>query len=63
MSRLEKTLNNKNGKKKYKTIFRIVFIFLMIIITTSSIFLIDYRINNFLEDDSENNLMKYINIF
>lgn len=63
MSRLEKTLNDKNSKKRYKTICRIVFIFLMIIITTSSIFMIDYRINELLGDDSKNNLMKYINIF
>ena len=63
MSRLEKTLNDKNCKKKSKSICRIMFMFIMIIITVGSIFLIDYRVNEVLGDDSKNNLIKYLNIF
>ena len=63
MSRLEKTLNDKNCKKKSKSIYRTMFMFIMIIITVGSIFLIDYRVNEVLGDDSKNNLIKYLNIF
>ena len=63
MSRLEKTLNDKNCKKKSKSICRTMFMFIMIIITVGSIFLIDHRVNEVLGDDSKNNLIKYLNIF
>lgn len=60
MSRLERTQKEKYFKKKYKTVCRIIFLFLMLTITTSSIFLIDYRINEVLDGDSKNNIAKYI---
>lgn len=63
MSRLEKNLNNKKSKKKYKSIYRIVFVFFMMIITVGGIFLIDYRINDMLDEPSKNTLTKYINTF
>ncbi len=63
MSRLEKNLNNKKSKKKYKSICRIVFVFFMMIITVGGIFLIDYRINDMLDEPSKNTLTKYINTF
>lgn len=60
MSRLEKSQKEKYSKKKYKTICRVIFIFMMLVITTSSILLIDYRINEVLDTDSKNNITKYI---
>lgn len=63
MSRLEKNLKNKKSKKKYKSRCRIVFVFFMMIITVGSILLIDYRINDMLDEPSKNTLTKYINTF
>lgn len=60
MSRLERNKKEKYSRKKYKTICRVVFLFLMLIVTGSSILLIDYRINKVLDNDSKNNLTKYI---
>lgn len=60
MSRLERIQKEKSSKKKYKTVCRIIFLFLMLIITSSSILLIDYRVNEVLDDDSKSNLTKYI---
>lgn len=60
MSRLDKMQREKNSKKRYKTVCRVIFLFLMLIITTSSIFLVDYRINKVLDDDSKNNITKDI---
>ena len=60
MSRLEKIRKEKYNKKKSKIICRLIFLFLMIIITTSSVLLIDYRINEVLEKDSKFNLTKYL---
>jgi len=60
MSRLEKSKKEKCSKKKYKTICRVVFMFMMLVITTTSILLIDYRINEVLDNDSKNNIIKYI---
>lgn len=60
MSRLEKYEKEKYSKKKYKTICRFIFMFMMLVITTSSILLIDYRINEVLDTDSKNNIIKYI---
>ena len=60
MSRLERIQKEKSSKKKYKTVFRVIFLFLMLIITSSSILLIDYRANELLDDDSKSNLTKYI---
>ena len=47
MSRLEKIKNEKILKKKYKSVCRKIFMLTMILLTVSSIFLIDYRINKF----------------
>ena len=63
MSRLEKIKNEKIFKKKYKSVCRKIFMLTMILLTVSSIFLIDYRINKFLDNDSKNNLMKYLKIY
>ena len=63
MSRLEKIKNEKILKKKYKSVFRKIFMLTMILLTVSSIFLIDYRINKILDNDSKNNLMKYLKIY
>ena len=63
MSRLEKIKNEKILKKKYKSVLRKIFMLTMIILTVSSIFLIDYRINKILDNDSKNNLMKYLKIY
>lgn len=64
MSRLEKARSKKYCKKRYKTICRFIFLIIMIITTTASVLLIDYRINNLLDDDSKDNLIQYvINIF
>ncbi|WP_343344006.1 hypothetical protein [Terrisporobacter petrolearius] len=64
MSRLEKSKKEKCSKKKYKTICRVVFMFMVLAITTASILLVDYRINEVLDNDSKNNIIKYImNIF
>lgn len=64
MSRLEKTRKEKYNKKKSKTICRVIFLFLMIIITVSSILLIDYRTNEVLGKDSKFNLTEcLIDIF
>ena len=60
MSRLERIQKEKSSKKKYKTGCRVIFLFLMLIITSSSILLIDYRANEVLDDDSKSNLTKYI---
>lgn len=60
MSRLEKYKKEKYSKKKYKTICRFIFMFVMLVITTSSILLIDYRINEVLDTDSKNDIIKYI---
>ena len=60
MSRLERIQKEKSSKKKYKTVCRVIFLFLMLIITISSILLIDYRANEVLDDDSKGNLTKYI---
>lgn len=60
MSRLEKTRKEKYYKKKGKTICRVIFLFLMIIITISSILLIDYRTNEILGKDSKFNLTEYL---
>ena len=60
MSRLEKSKKEKCSKKKYKTICKVVFMFMMLVITTTSILLIDYRINEVLDNDSKNNIIKYI---
>ena len=63
MSRLEKIKNVKILKKKYKSVCRKIFMLTMILLTVSSIFLIDYRINKILDNDSKNNLMKYLKIY
>ena len=63
MSRLEKIKNEKILKKKYKSVCRKIFMLTMILLTVSSIFLIDYRINKILDNDSKNNLMKYLKIY
>ena len=63
MKKIEKNINNKKSKKKYKSIYRIVFVFFMMIITVGGIFLIDYRINDMLDEPSKNTLTKYINTF
>ena len=64
MSRLEKTRKDKYYKKKSKTICRVIFLFLMIIITISSVLLIDYRTNEILGKDSKFNLTECLmNIF
>lgn len=60
MSRLEKIKKEKHSKKKSKTICRVIFLFLMLIITISSVLLIDYRINEVLDNDSKFNLTKYL---
>ncbi|MCC3867584.1 hypothetical protein [Terrisporobacter mayombei] len=60
MSRLEKSKKEKYSKKKYKTICRMIFMFMMLVITTSSILIIDYRINEVLDNDSKNDIIKYI---
>ena len=60
MSRLERNQKEKYSKKKYKIICRVIFLFLMLIVTGSNILLIDYRINKVLDNDSKNNLTKYI---
>lgn len=63
MSRLEKIKNEKILRKKYKSVCRKIFMLTMILLTVSSIFLIDYRINKILDNDSKNNLMKYLKIY
>ena len=63
MSRLEKIKNEKILKKKYKSVCIKIFMLTMILLTVSSIFLIDYRINKILDNDSKNNLMKYLKIY
>ena len=63
MSRLEKIKNEKILKKKYKSVCRKIFMLTMILLTVSSIFLIDYRINKILDNDRKNNLMKYLKIY
>ena len=63
MSPLEKIKNEKILKKKYKSVCRKIFMLTMILLTVSSIFLIDYRINKILDNDSKNNLMKYLKIY
>ncbi|WP_455538623.1 hypothetical protein [Terrisporobacter sp.] len=63
MSRLEKKLNRKQSKKKFKLIFRMIFIFSMILITVFSVSLIDYRVNEVLDEPSKNTITNYINIF
>ena len=63
MSQLEKIKNEKILKKKYKSVCRKIFMLTMILLTVSSIFLIDYRINKILDNDSKNNLMKYLKIY
>ena len=63
MSRLEKIKNEKILKKKYKSVCRKIFMLTMILLTVISIFLIDYRINKILDNDSKNNLMKYLKIY
>lgn len=63
MSRLEKIKNEKILKKKYKSVCRKIFMLTMILLTVSSIFLIDYRINKILDNYSKNNLMKYLKIY
>ena len=63
MSRLEKIKNEKILKKKYKSVCRKIFMLTMILLTVSSIFLIEYRINKILDNDSKNNLMKYLKIY
>ena len=63
MSRLEKIKNEKILKKEYKSVCRKIFMLTMILLTVSSIFLIDYRINKILDNDSKNNLMKYLKIY
>ena len=63
MKRLEKIKNEKIIKKKYKSVCRKIFMLTMILLTVSSIFLIDYRINKILDNDSKNNLMKYLKIY
>ncbi len=63
MSRLEKIKKEKILKKKYKSVCRKIFMLTMILLTVSSIFLIDYRINKILDNDSKNNLMKYLKIY
>ena len=63
MSRLEKIKNEKILKKKYKSVCRKIFMLTMILLTVSSIFLIDYRTNKILDNDSKNNLMKYLKIY
>ena len=63
MSRLEKIKNEKILKKKYKSVCRKIFMLTMILLTVSSIFLIDYRINKILDNDSKNNLMMYLKIY
>lgn len=60
MSRIQKKQKEKYSKKNINVICRVIFIFLMIIITTSSVLLIDYRINEVLDDDSKFNLIQYI---
>ena len=60
MSRLEKIQKEKYSKKKSKTICRVIFLFFMLIITISSVLLIDYRINEVLDNDSKFNLTKYL---
>lgn len=63
MSRLEKTKIEKYSKKRYKTICRYIFVFVLVIITVISSFLVDYRIKNLLGSNSENNIIKYLDIF
>ena len=63
MSRLEKIKNEKIFKKKYKSVCIKIFMLTMILLTVSSIFLFDYRINKILDNDSKNNLMKYLKIY
>lgn len=60
MSRLERLQKEKYSKNKYKTICRVTFLFLMLIITSCSIILVDYRINEVLDSGSKNELTKYI---
>ena len=60
MSRLERMQKEKSSKNKYKTVCRVIFLFLMLIITISSILLIDYRAHEVLDDDRQGNLTKYI---
>ncbi|MEG0050611.1 MAG: hypothetical protein RR712_00405 [Terrisporobacter sp.] len=63
MSRVEKTQNDKVAKKPYKLIYKIIFISIMVILTGSSIFLIDFRVNNMLGNENENVISSYIDIF
>ena len=58
MSRLERLKKEKCSKKKYNKVYRFIFLFIMITITIGSIFLIDYRVNEVLDDDSKGNLIK-----
>ena len=60
MGRLENNKTKRYEKKKYKKVCKIIFICLMILITISSILLIDYRANDMLGNDSKNNLIKYL---
>ncbi|WP_297133298.1 hypothetical protein [Terrisporobacter sp.] len=63
MSRLERNKNKKLERKKYRLIYKVVFLFVMIIITMGSVLIADYRMNDMLQDDSKDNLIKYLNIF
>ena len=60
MSRLERIQREKQSPKRYKTLCRIIFLFLMLITMISSILLIDYRINEVLDNDSKYNITEYI---
>lgn len=63
MSRLERNKNKKLERKKYRLMCEVVFLFVMIIITMGSVLIADYRMNDMLQDDSKDNLIKYLNIF
>lgn len=60
MSRLYNNKTKKCKNKRYKKICKIVFICFMMIITISSILIIDYRSNEMLGNDSKNNIIKYL---
>lgn len=61
MSRLEKTKKEKYSKRKYKTICRVAFLLFMIMVTFSSLFIVEYRINKVL--GNKDSIKKYIDIF
>lgn len=53
MSRLERTLENKHKKRKYKLIVHIIFIIIMMLICTLSIIEVDKNIVSMLDDNKD----------